>query len=121
MSCFYEGILLRGTKIVIPIKLRERVLNAAHEGHPGIVSMKARTRTKVWWPKCDKDAENKVKSCKGCTLVSGPNPPHPLKRQELPEEPWTFSVDWEIHERLRQITADSSQAMNLSPFTRKEI
>lgn len=51
MSCFYEGILLRGTKIVIPIKLRERVLNAAHEGHPGIVSMKARTRTKVWWPK----------------------------------------------------------------------
>lgn len=29
-----------------------------------------------------------MKSCKGCTLVSGPNPPHPLKRQELPEEPW---------------------------------
>ncbi|XP_049877892.1 uncharacterized protein K02A2.6-like [Pectinophora gossypiella] len=86
--CFYEGILLRGTRIVVPESLRERVLKAAHEGHPGIVGMKARLRTKVWWPKCDKDAETMVKSCKGCTLVSGPNPPHPLKRRELPEEPW---------------------------------
>lgn len=67
--CFHEGILLRGTRIVIPSALRKRVLDAAHEGHPGIVSMKARLRTKVWWPKCDKDAENIVKACKGCTLV----------------------------------------------------
>ncbi|XP_049886595.1 uncharacterized protein K02A2.6-like [Pectinophora gossypiella] len=86
--CFYEGILLRGTRIVIPEKLRHRVLSAAHEGHPGIVSMKARLRTKVWWPKCDKQAETFVKSCHGCTLVSAPNPPNPLKRRDLPNEPW---------------------------------
>ncbi|KAG7300079.1 hypothetical protein JYU34_015614 [Plutella xylostella] len=86
--CFYEEILLRGTKIVIPLGLRDRVLSAAHEGHPGIVAMKGRLRTKVWWPKMDKDAENLVKSCKGCTLVSAPTPPNPLKRRELPEEPW---------------------------------
>ncbi|KAG7303117.1 hypothetical protein JYU34_013146 [Plutella xylostella] len=86
--CFYEGILLRGTRIVIPAKLRERVLQAAHEGHPGIVAMKARLRTKVWWPGCDKDAEKIVKCCKGCTLVAAPNPPNPLKRRCLPEEPW---------------------------------
>ncbi|CAH2106056.1 unnamed protein product [Euphydryas editha] len=86
--CFYEGILLRGTRIVIPNKLRRKVLMAAHEGHPGIVLMKARLRTKVWWPRYDKDAENLVKSCKGCTLVSAPYPPNPLKRRELPNEPW---------------------------------
>lgn len=86
--CFYEGILLRGTRIVIPTKLRARVLDAAHEGHPGIVAMKARLRTKVWWPKYDRDAEKRVKSCTGCTLVSAPNPPNPLKRRELPLEPW---------------------------------
>jgi len=50
---------------VIPPSLRQRVLEAAHEGHPGIVAMKNRLRTKVWWPKIDKDAENVVKSCKG--------------------------------------------------------
>ncbi|XP_049886625.1 uncharacterized protein K02A2.6-like [Pectinophora gossypiella] len=86
--CFHEGILLRGTRIVIPSALRKRVLDAAHEGHPGIVSMKARLRTKVWWPKCDKDAENIVKVCKGCTLVSAPHAPNPMKRRELPDGSW---------------------------------
>lgn len=86
--CFYGDILLRGTKIVIPKALRNQVLAAAHEGHPGIVAMKLRLRSKVWWPRYDRDAENTVKSCRGCTLVSMPNPPHPLKRRELPSQPW---------------------------------
>lgn len=84
----HEDLLLRGNKIVIPTKLRKRVLEAAHEGHPGIVAMKSRLRTKVWWPKIDKDAESLVKNCKGCILVSGPNPPVPMKRRELPTQAW---------------------------------
>lgn len=84
----HDGILLRGNKIVIPTKLRKQVLAAAHEGHPGIVNMKTRLRTKVWWPKIDKDAENTVKNCRGCTLVSAPNPPMPMKRRELPSKAW---------------------------------
>lgn len=86
--CFHGDILLRGTKIVIPTKLRRRVLEAAHEGHPGIIAMKGRLTTKVWWPKCDKDAENICKACKGCILVSAPSAPNPLKRRDLPSEPW---------------------------------
>lgn len=80
--------MLRGTRIVIPSKLRERTLQAAHEGHPGMTIMKGRLRSKVWWPKMDQDTENFVKKCKGCTLVSAPNAPEPLRRTELPSEPW---------------------------------
>lgn len=87
--------MLRGNKIVIPTELRKQVLSSAHEGHPGIVAMKGRLRTKVWWPKIDKDAENMVKSCKSCTLVSGPSPPVPMKRRELPAKPWLdIAVDF---------------------------
>ncbi|CAK1544572.1 unnamed protein product [Leptosia nina] len=86
--CFFGDILLRGNRIVIPSILRKRVLDAAHEGHPGIVGMKGRLRTKVWWPRIDKDSECLVKSCKGCTLVGLPNPPAPMKRRELPDAPW---------------------------------
>ncbi|KAJ0176070.1 hypothetical protein K1T71_008244 [Dendrolimus kikuchii] len=86
--CFYENILLRGNRIVIPQILRKNVLDAAHEGHPGIVAMKGRLRSKVWWPRIDKDAENLVKSCKNCTLVGLPLPPTPMKRRELPVAPW---------------------------------
>ncbi|KAG6440823.1 hypothetical protein O3G_MSEX001465 [Manduca sexta] len=84
----YESLLLRGSKIIIPLKLRQQVLEAAHEGHPGIVAMKTRLRTKVWWPKIDVDAEKLVKSCKGCTLVSAPNHPRPMMRRELPSQAW---------------------------------
>ena len=41
-------LVLRGTRIVIPKQLRCQVLELAHEGHPGIVAMKQRLRTKVW-------------------------------------------------------------------------
>lgn len=86
--CFQENLLLRGNKIVIPSSIRSKVLAAAHEGHPGIVSMKIRLRSKVWWPKIDKDAKHYVRACKGCTLVSTPNPPNPMRRRELPAKPW---------------------------------
>ena len=86
--CICDGILLRGTRIIIPNNLRQRVLEAAHEGHPGIVGMKNRLRTKVWWPKIDENAEKMVRSCRGCTLVSAAIPPHKMKRREMPIGPW---------------------------------
>ena len=61
-------IVLRGTRIVIPSELREHVLKLAHEGHPGIVMMKKRLRSKVWWPGIDKDSEQFCKECYGCQL-----------------------------------------------------
>lgn len=61
-------MLFRGTRIVIPLTLRRKILEATHEGHPSIVAMKSRLRTKVWWPKIDSEAEKLMKSCKGCNL-----------------------------------------------------
>ena len=55
--CAIGKLVLRGTRIVIPSKLRTGVLVLAHEGHPGIVSMKQRLRSKVWWPGIDRQAE----------------------------------------------------------------
>lgn len=93
--CFTGNILLRGTRIVIPKLLRPTVLKLAHEGHPGMTVMKRRLRAKVWWPKIDTDAENVVKKCRGCILVSTPDAPEPLKRKELPFAPWQhIAVDY---------------------------
>lgn len=86
--CFAGEILLRSTRIVIPKSLQERALQAAHEGHPGMTIMKGRLRSKVWWPKIDQNTEQFVKQCKGCTLMGAPAAPEPLKRTELPSQPW---------------------------------
>lgn len=86
--CFAGEILLRGTRIVMPEELRARTLDLAHEGHPGMTIMKQRLRSKVWWPKIDGQVEAYVKQCRGCMLVSAPAAPEPMKRKELPSEPW---------------------------------
>ncbi|KAK3708106.1 hypothetical protein QZH41_008140, partial [Actinostola sp. cb2023] len=86
--CVVGGIVMRGTRMVIPKRLRTTVMTIGHEGHPGIVSMKQRLRTKVWWPKLEKDVEKFVKTCDGCQLVSRPDPPEPVTSTELPEGPW---------------------------------
>lgn len=45
--CVVNGILLRESRIIIPILLSTQVLQNSHEGHPGIVKMKERLRSKV--------------------------------------------------------------------------
>ena len=85
---FIGHVILRGTRIVIPEKLRQRVLRLAHEGHQGIVKMKERLRSKVWWPGVDKEAERKCRECYGCQLVTKETIIPPVKTTRLPERPW---------------------------------
>ena len=73
-------LVLRGMRLLIPRKLRERVLDLAHEGHQGLVKTKQRLRTKVWWAGIDKQVENRCKTCHGCQLVGLPT--------EFPSQPW---------------------------------
>lgn len=87
--CSVGDVLMRVDRIIIPQNLRDRVLQLAHEGHPGMRLMKSHLRTNVWWPKMDQQVEKFVRLCKGCTLVSAPNPPEPMVRREFPAQPWT--------------------------------
>ena len=86
--CVYGQVLLRGTRLVIPAKLRKQVVELGHEGHQGIVKTKQRLRSKVWWPGIDRDAKSKCKTCYECQLVSQPSPPEPVKTTKLPAESW---------------------------------
>ena len=81
-------LILRGTRIVVPEKLRNQILDLDHEGHQGVVKTKQRLCSKVWWPGMDRGVKHKCQVCHGCQLVSQPSPPEPMRRTELPTEPW---------------------------------
>lgn len=87
---FQDEMLLRGSRIVVPQALRGRLMRAAHLGHPGMVAMKRTLRKTLWWPGMDGDIENQVKSCEGCTMVARNEPPEPMTRTILPQEPWEY-------------------------------
>ncbi|XP_060547527.1 uncharacterized protein K02A2.6-like [Pantherophis guttatus] len=82
------GCLLWGDRVVVPTKLRMRVLELLHEGHPGIVRMKSLARSYVWWPNMDQVISEWVGKCRPCQ-ESRPDPPvAPIREWEKPKGPW---------------------------------
>ena len=63
-----DGCLLWGNRVIIPAELRNTLLEELHEGHQGIVKMKALARIHFWWPKVDMEIEQVVKRCAACQL-----------------------------------------------------
>ena len=53
--------LMWGIRLIIPIKLRNKVLDELHEGHLGIVKMKELSRSFFWWPQLGSDIEQLAK------------------------------------------------------------
>ena len=84
----HEGVLLRGTRIVLPTALRNKAVEIAHEGHQGIERTKSLIRSKLWFPRINEMVENTVRACFACQ-VTNVEPKHmePLKMSSMPETP----------------------------------
>ena len=80
--------LLRGTRVVIPLKLRSKILDELHRGHCRIVRMKALARSHVWWPGLDDDIASMVKGCAECQAVRHLPAKAPLHPWAWPTSPW---------------------------------
>ena len=80
--------LLCGVRVVVPLALRQRIMEDLHQGHQGVVRMKALARSHFWWPGVDKDIEELVKSCSACQSVKHAPVKAPLHPWAWPTVPW---------------------------------
>jgi len=55
--------------IVIPLALRQRVIEELRQGHSGVVRMKDLACSHFWWPGLDKEVEQLAKTCPACQSV----------------------------------------------------
>ena len=59
-----------------------------HQGHQGVVRMKALARSHFWWPGLDKDVEELAKTCTACQAVKKAPTKAPLHPWAWPTVPW---------------------------------
>ena len=86
--CANNGVILRGSRIVMPGTLWQATLSNAHEGHQGIVRTKQMVREKVWWPGIVHQVETIGKACIPCQSVADKPKAEPLRPTVMPDRPW---------------------------------
>ena len=64
-----DGCVLWGSRVVVPPKLRARLMEELHSGHSGASRMKELARSYVWWPNLDKNLEELANSCQDCLVL----------------------------------------------------
>ena len=82
-----NDILLHGSRIVVPLSLRNETLQRIHQGHQGIVRCRYRMRMSVWWPGVSKEISEMVEQCSACTKTATLKK-EPLISSPVPEYPW---------------------------------
>ena len=82
-----DGLVLKGSCIVIPESCRDEILDQLHEGHFGIDRTKLCARDSVYWPSINKDIECLVKTCDLCQEHSCRNNKGPCRNNKDPAIP----------------------------------
>ena len=87
-----DGIVLKGTWIVVPHKKHQATLKLIHEGHLGLGKCKLRAKDTVYWPGLNDQLEKLILNCDLCLKYSQskckPKPTTSLG-QEIPVHHWS--------------------------------
>ena len=87
-----DGLVLKGTHIVIPHKKCQSALNLIHKGHLGLNKCKLRPKDTVYWPGFNEQLEKLVLNWELCLKYSHSKCKQKLSSslgQEIPVLPWT--------------------------------
>ena len=83
-----DDCLLWGSRVVVPQKLRVKLLEELHRDHSGMSRMKSVARSYIWWPGLDEEIERLVRGCQSCQAVKNAPPAAALHPWSWPTQPW---------------------------------
>ena len=87
-----DGIVLKGTHIVISNKKHQATLQLIHEGYLGLGKCKLRAKDTVYWPGLNDQLKKLILNCELCLKYSHSKhkwKPSTSLGQEIPVPPWT--------------------------------
>ena len=87
-----DGLILKGTRIIIPDEKREEILKQIHEGHLGLNKCQMHAKETVYWPGLNDQLEQLILNCQLCLKSSrskDKGTPHTALGHEVPQVPWS--------------------------------
>ena len=83
-----DGLLFKGTRLIVPKSLRPEMLRQIHKSHLGIVKCRQRAREVLFWAGMSVEIEQMVTNCSVCADYAKKQPCEPLKPSVPPSLPW---------------------------------
>ena len=104
-----DELIVKGQRIVVPVKLQSEYLQELHQGHSGVEATKARARETVYWPQIAEDIAKKVSSCSPCNELKHKQQKEPMTNYEVPEVPYELVATdlFEFQSEMYSVTVDS--------------
>ena len=88
-----DGILLKGTHIIVPHSLHPEMIQLLHTGHLGLEKCLNRANQSMYWPGLYEELKELVTTCTTCLKFSSQKPICLSNRQyaghEIPVRPWS--------------------------------
>ena len=81
----WENIAMLKNRLVIPMKLRHKVLEALHSAHQGCTGMQARINDCIYWPGINRDIHRIRDNCKMCVAHAPSQPKEPIIHRPPPQ------------------------------------
>ena len=95
-----DGLILKGTSIVVPSQKQAEILKLIHEGHLGLTKCKLRAKVTLYWPSLNNQLEKLVLNCQLCLKYSQSKcklTPKMSLGQEIPAFLWTKLATDKFH------------------------
>ena len=85
---FEDGLIFKGTRIIIPKCMQQEMLKTIHEPHLGIVKSKQLARDAIFWPGLACQIEDMVSRCSICQEHRNSPAAEPMIPHEIPDGAW---------------------------------
>ena len=85
----YEGIVMKGNRVIIPMNMCKEMKQLLHTGHIGITRITTRARETLSWPGISSELKDLVSSCRSCQGYQNKQSKETLLHHDITDIPWT--------------------------------
>ena len=96
-----DGVISRGERIVLPLSMRQDMLNKIHKSHIVVEGCLRRARENIFWPGMNAETIDFISRCEICRSLDDKQCKETFVSHEVPVKPWgkvacdVFTVDYQ--------------------------